>query len=139
MQAARVAADEKADESARREAIQLLAFTNYAVSGGMLLDILHKDPSQTVQVAAVTALAKFNDPQVAAELIKGWADYPDRIRSEVKAALLGRSERVIALLNAIAAGTLKPTDLTTAQMKFIRNHRDPEVRTWRRRFLRISR
>ena len=126
--AAKTAADPKADEPARREAIQLMAFTSYAVSGQMLVDVLDKDQSQTVQVAAVSALAKFNDPQVAAELIKGWTNYSARVKSEVKAVLLGRPDRAIALLNAIAAGTLHPDDLTTAQMKFIRNHRDPEVR-----------
>jgi putative membrane-bound dehydrogenase-like protein len=127
-QAATVAADPKADEAARREAIQLLAFTSYGDSGKMLLEVLHKDPSEAVQVAAVTTLAKFNDPQVAAELIKGWPDYPDRVKGEVKAALLGRPEKAIALLHAIQEKKLRTDDLTTAQIKFVRNHRDDAVR-----------
>jgi putative heme-binding domain-containing protein len=127
-QAATSAADPTAEESARLEAIQLLAFTSFPVSGNTLLAVLDSDQSPNIHVAVVTALVRFNDPQVAAELIKRWPAYSARLKSEVKAVLLGRPERAIALLNAIAAGALQPDDLTTAQMKFIRNHRDPDVR-----------
>ena len=122
------AQDSNGIESSRVAAVQLLTYTSYEVSGKTLLDLLDKDPSQAAQVAAVAALAKFNDPQVAAELIKRWPNFSAHIKSDVKAVLLGRPDRAIALLNAIQAGTLHPDDLTTAQMKFIRNHRDPEVR-----------
>jgi putative heme-binding domain-containing protein len=128
VEAAAAAADQQAGEPVRLEAIQLLSFTDYAISGKEMLELLDKDPSQNVRVAAVAALAKFNDPQVTAELIKRWPDFSAHIKSDVKAVLLGRPDRAIALLNAIQAGTVHADELTTAQMKFIRNHRDPAVR-----------
>jgi putative heme-binding domain-containing protein len=127
-EATTTASDSKAEESARVAAVDLLAFTSFPESGKTLLDVLDKDSSQNVQVAAVEAVAKFSDPQVAAELIKRWPNYSSRIKSDVKSVLLGRPDRAIALLNAIAAGTLHADDLTTAQMKFVRNHRDPAVK-----------
>ncbi len=127
-EATATAKDQKADETARVAAIQLLAYTSYEESGKTLLGLLDNDSSQAAQVAAVAALAKFSDPQVAPELIKRWPNSSARIKSDVKAVLLGRPDRAIAWLKAIQAGTVHADDLTTAQLKFIRNHPDPAVR-----------
>ncbi|EEF62808.1 heme-binding protein [Pedosphaera parvula Ellin514] len=126
-QASKVAADSKADEATRAQAIQLLAFTEYKVSGATLVSLLDKSQPQMIQMAAVTTLARFNDAEVANELIKQWPKSAPRVKSEIMSVLLGRPERATALLNTIAGGTMQPTDLTTAQIKFLRNHHDAEV------------
>ena len=42
--------------------------------------------------------------------------------------LLSRAGRAAALLKAVHAGVIQPSDLTTAQTGFLRNHPDAEVR-----------
>ena len=67
-----MAADGKADEATRGQAIQLLAFTNYKESGATLVALMDKSQPQAVQMAAVGTLAKFSDAEVANELIQQW-------------------------------------------------------------------
>ncbi|MDB6024603.1 MAG: Neutral/alkaline non-lysosomal ceramidase, partial [Verrucomicrobiales bacterium] len=54
--------------------------------------------------------------------------FTPRVRSEAMNTLLARGDRSIALLNAIDAGKLRIMDLTTAQAKFLRGHREKDVR-----------
>jgi len=51
-----------------------------------------------------------------------------RLRSDAVTVLLARPDRVLALLKAIEAGTIRATDLTTPQTKFVRGHSDKSVR-----------
>jgi putative membrane-bound dehydrogenase-like protein len=125
--ATRVASDEKAEAAVRTEAIQLLAFTSYKESGELLLHLLDKNQPQSVQMASVATLAKFNDAEVATGLIKHWHDSTPRVKSELMSVMLGRPERATVLLNSISDGSMQPGDLTTAQIKFLRNHHDAGV------------
>ncbi len=126
-QAAQVAADDQAQETTRVQAIQLLALTSFAESGQALLALLNQNHSQSIQLASVAALAHFTEPEVGAELIKHWSSFTPRLRSETLSALLARPERATALLNAIEQGTIRATDLSSPQIKFLKNHRDPNI------------
>jgi putative membrane-bound dehydrogenase-like protein len=126
-QAGRLVADDKAAEPARLEGIQLLGLTGYAESGPRLLSLLDSGQSQAIQLADVSTLARFNEPQLAGELTKRWATFTPRVRSEVLSVLLSRPERAVVLLQAIAGGDLQSSALTTAQIKFLRTHGNPKV------------
>ncbi|MDB6122906.1 MAG: cytochrome c [Pedosphaera sp.] len=126
-QAGKVAADSQAEPAIREQAVQLLALTSYKQSGAALLSLLDRNQSQEVQMASVATLARFNDSEVATELLKHWAGFTPRVKSEVLSVLLGRPDRVTVLLQTIEGGTLQPEDLTTAQIKFLRNHHDQGV------------
>jgi len=80
-----------------------------------------------VQFAAISALARFNDPQVGPALVQRWESFTPRLRSEALAALLARADRAVVFLQAIEAGTIRGSVLDTAQVKFLRNHRDKAV------------
>ena len=123
-----VAVDNQMPEETRIQAAQLLAVTSFDQAGKTLLSLLNLKEPQAVQVAAISTLAKFNDPQVASELTKRWETLTPRLRTEAVAVLLAKPDRVIVLLKAIEAGTIRPSALTTTQTKFVRNHRDQEVR-----------
>jgi len=73
-------------------------------------------------------LGRFADPQVGPELVKRFDTLTPRLRSSALAALLSRADRATALLQAGAAGTIPSSVLDTAQIKFLRNHRDKAVR-----------
>jgi putative membrane-bound dehydrogenase-like protein len=122
------AANDQVAEETRVQAVQLLAVSSFEESGKTLLSLLNLKEPQAVQLAAISTLAKFSDPQVASELTKRWETLTPRLRSESVTVLLARADRATVLLKAIEAGTIRPSALTTAQTKFVRNHSDQNVR-----------
>ena len=120
--AGKLASDESASEETRLQAIQLLTQTSFADSGWILLGLLDLNQSQAIQSAALSSVAKFNDPQVADYLTNHWTSLTPRMRSEALNVLLGRHDRAVVLLTAIENGVIHAKELTTAQIKFLRNH-----------------
>ncbi len=127
-QATRTVMDGNATEPVRLEGIQLLGLTTYSQAGQPLLSLLNSNETQLVQLAAVAALGRFPEPQVAEELTRRWAVFSPRVRSAVLAALLARPERTLALLNGIQTGIVPASGLTTAQAKFLRTHANKATR-----------
>jgi putative membrane-bound dehydrogenase-like protein len=127
-QAEKSAVNSQDAETTRLAAIRLLGLTSYAQSGAVLVNLLKPAEPSTIQVAAVSTLARFPEPQTASDLIGHWAAFQPQVRSEALAALLARPERAIALLNAIQSGSIQPSDLTTSQNKFLQKHTNQEVR-----------
>ncbi|HEY6226695.1 MAG TPA: PVC-type heme-binding CxxCH protein, partial [Verrucomicrobiae bacterium] len=119
--------DERTPEATRLQAIQALAVANFDEST-FLISLLNVQQPQSVQLAALSTLGHFTNAKVGPALISAWPTLPLRLRTETITVLLARTDRVIALLNAINAGTLGATDLTTTQTKFVRNHSDKSVR-----------
>ncbi len=133
--AAKSAVDGQAAEKTRAEAARLLGLTGFADSGGILLSLLDQGQPQVVQLAAISSLGRFNDPQIGQALTKIWAKLSPRLRSETLSVLLARPDRAMALLSAIQAGEIRPEELGTSQSKFLRTHPKPEVRELAERVL----
>ena len=127
-QASEAAINAQPGEDTRLEAIQLLGLASYDESGAALLSLLARQQPQTIRLAAMTALSRFAEPRVANELTQRWAGFKPRLRSEALSILLSRPERAAVLLEAIKNGVIQPSDLTTAQIKFLRNHGEQSLR-----------
>jgi putative heme-binding domain-containing protein len=126
--AVRVESDTTASESLRVEAIRLLGMMNYDEASAPLIALLGPGQPQAIQLAAIAALGRFAEPHMAAEVIQSWTNFQPQTRSAALAVLLSRPERATALLKAVVAGTIQATELTTSQVKFLRNHGDQGVR-----------
>jgi putative membrane-bound dehydrogenase-like protein len=136
--ATRMAGDASAPEESRTAAIRLLGLTSFEQSGSLLLNLLSQKQPQEIQLAAVASLNRFDDPRLGPELIKAWTRFTPRLRSDVIVALLARPDRAKALLEGIQAAAIRPAVLTSAQSKFLRNHRDSAVRELAARMLDAS-
>jgi putative heme-binding domain-containing protein len=64
-----------------------------------------------VQAAAVHALADLKDPQLPGDFIKWWDRWTPAVREEAVRALVRDSARVRVLLDAVAAGTIRATEI----------------------------
>jgi putative membrane-bound dehydrogenase-like protein len=126
--ATRSALDANADESRRIEALQLLGLSGFNTGGHTALSLLELNQPQSVQLAAIDTLGRFNDPRVAPALIERWNSLSPRLRSEATTILLARPERCTVLLDAIETNTVRASVLATTQTKFLRNHPDQGVR-----------
>jgi putative heme-binding domain-containing protein len=76
----------------------------------------------------MSSLARFADPQVGDELVKRWPALGPGLRSEALGLLLKRPERITALLGALEQETIRPSELSAAQLNFLRTLRDPRLR-----------
>jgi putative membrane-bound dehydrogenase-like protein len=116
-----------ADESARLEAIALLAYGSGAESEKNLLPLLDPQQPQAVQLAALTSLDRLARGGLPAALLDRWSSLTPVIRDKAVDVLLKRSERTGALLSAMEAGTVQRRDLSLMQMVALRQHSDAKL------------
>jgi putative membrane-bound dehydrogenase-like protein len=126
--AAKSANDPQADERTRVQAVRLLGVTSFKDSGAELLELLNLSQPQAVQLAAISTLSRFNDPQVGPELTKHWETMTPRLREESITVLVARPDRALALLHAVQEGKIRAGALSAPQIRFLRNHQDKEVK-----------
>ena len=122
------AVNSAAPEALRVTAIQLLVHTRYEASGKLLLGLLDLAQTQAVQLAALATLESFTGIPIGAELTSRWNTLTPRLRAGVLTALLARSERATALLQAIEAGTIRANVLDSTQIRLLTTYRDATVR-----------
>ena len=114
-------------DAQRVQAVQLLSNPRYEESGQLLLNLLDLRQPQAVQLAALTTLARFTNSQIGGELTRRWNTLTPRLRAEALTVLLARPDRATTLLQAIEAGTIRPSVLDSTQVRFLSNHRDKAV------------
>jgi putative membrane-bound dehydrogenase-like protein len=124
-----VVSNSQADPKQRVQAIQLLGETSFEKAGAKLLSLINLNEPESVQLAALSTVAKFNSPEIASDITNRWATLTPRVRSEALGVLLARPQRALVLLDAIQKKIVGRAELTTAQVKFLNNNRDKNVRS----------
>jgi putative membrane-bound dehydrogenase-like protein len=127
--AAALADDRSVPEATRIQAIELLGLTRFSEAGPSLLALLRIDEPQGVQSAALRTLGRFAEPDIGKALVTAWPTLTPRLREETLPILLARPDRIEALLAAVDAQSLRRSDLSSVQLDFLMNHRDPRIRT----------
>ena len=124
-----VVANESADWAGRAAAARLLgtAALSYTNTGDWLRALLAPAEPALLQAAAVAALGHYDHPRVTTDLLLSWRALTLPVRWQAGAALLGRSERVRFVLDALQAGRIAPQDLAPSQINFLRTHADPVI------------
>ncbi|HEV3443918.1 MAG TPA: PVC-type heme-binding CxxCH protein [Gemmataceae bacterium] len=136
IQAARVASDRRRNLVERLPAIALLAHASWTTAGSVLLNLVRDDQDQQdARLAAVRALAAHGRPEVAPALMKSWPNYTPALRREVTEAMLRQPERMLAFLDEVEAGRVKPRDIDPQRVRQLVNHSRPEIRARAARLL----
>jgi putative membrane-bound dehydrogenase-like protein len=117
-----------ASATTRIQAIQLLALSNYEEAGETLSALLASSQSEPAQLAAVSALTRFNDARVSETLLKHWPELAARTRAEGMTVMLTRTDRILALFKAVEERTILTSEFTTQQLQMLRAHRDLNIR-----------
>src|SRR5262249_20531907 len=103
------AADPKAEEPARRTALQTLVDAKAAGLPALLRDLL-ADP--TMRGPALRALAAFGDAETPAVILKHYKEYADADKADAVATLASRPAYAMALLDAMERGDVPTRDLS---------------------------
>ena len=117
----------------RGDAVTLLGYAAKESATPALLDVVERYPQFATE--ALAALSHQSTLEVTTNLLARWPRLAPGTRKEVIAALLKRTENAKVLLAAMTSGPLRREDFSTAQIEFLRSHRDPVVRAEATRLL----
>jgi putative heme-binding domain-containing protein len=109
------AADESLPSADRVQAVQLMSFSEFDAVAEPLAKLLDTRQPHAVQLAAVKAIAGFDNAGVAPLLLAAWSSCTPPVRTEIVEALLTRNDRVSWLLDSIESGTIAPAYVSAAR------------------------
>jgi putative heme-binding domain-containing protein len=124
--ARRDAGDASQPEAARTGAIDLLAYT--ADAPKLLLPLSTQESNQAVRRRAIAALSKTSDLDAWRELLATFNKISPVLQSDILDGVLTNADRTGLLLDALAAGDIKPTAIDAARAKLILNNRNSTIR-----------
>ncbi|HUE69514.1 MAG TPA: PVC-type heme-binding CxxCH protein [Pirellulaceae bacterium] len=124
-----IAADENQKLPARLAATQQLRLGKLADVQETLVALLEPAQPADLQSAALSTLATFSAPDVAATLLERFAAFSPRLKGQATDALLSRPAWAIKLLEAIESGDVSSGDVDPARLKLLADHRDEAIRS----------
>lgn len=122
--AAGTAANAKAGQTSRVEAIELLGVSLTPEAQSALITCLGEKQSPAIQTAAIRVLAPNGSETVTAALIGNWTHYGPKVQGVALEALLALDDRAVALLESKVA---KPEAFSAAQVQALIQHKSPKV------------
>ncbi len=123
-----IALDASASDRLRAEAIGLMSCYPVPDSRPVLIELLSPANAESVQSAAVAALADHGDSQVGAELLARWKQYLPGVRADVVRTLLSREAWTVAYLRLVQSEPAAGTPLDPLQRSRLFQHKNAEIR-----------
>ncbi len=120
----RTLADSAADAVARDIAFEALLAVKDPALPPLLQQLLH---DAHFQGPAIRALASYDDAQTPAALLEIYPALSANAKRDIRNTLASRPGYAQALLNAVAARQVRPTDLTADLIQQLQNLKNPEV------------
>jgi putative membrane-bound dehydrogenase-like protein len=124
-----IAQNRSAADTDRVTAIDLLSCWPYAQTSDTFLPLTSPEEPETVQLAAIDALATFPDEAIGKSLITEWSRSAPAARERLVEVTLSRASWIPTLLDAIRAETISPAVITPAQRDRLSNHAAPSIRS----------
>ena len=107
-EALRVLADERADRAKQLQLLQILGEVRRPACVPVVLRLACQSPDNALRTAALNALAGYDDPAIAAEVLKAYANMSDDVLAAAQSLLATRRAWAARFLEAIEARTIDP-------------------------------
>ncbi len=128
IEVARQTADNPAESiESRTDAIGALALGSIDQVGEFLQQRIDERQPLAIQAAALNTLGQFDDPQVSAAVIDAWPSLSPSLRPTAMECLLSRSQRTLALFDAIDHGKLHSRDLPLDRLKILTRSKHSDI------------
>lgn len=124
-----VAGDSESDEAIRKQSIELLSCWPLQLIRTSLTDLLSSHHPESVQLAAIDALATYPDNTIAEFLVESWNNQPPKLRQQTLAVLLSRSAWIPYLLRSVDSGQIRAASISPAQRDQLLQHRESSIAT----------
>ncbi len=115
------------DNAERIVALQLLGEAATTAQAEPILALLSDTQPQTIQLAALDALRKFDDGALATTLVERLPTLDTRLRDRAVDVLLGRKGSAGRLLDAVDAGRIAPTSIAVDSLRTVALHHDARL------------
>jgi putative heme-binding domain-containing protein len=125
--AAESASDPRQPAAERAEFIRTLGEMRRGDPATPWLVLLRDDQPVPVRVAALLALQRREDPEIARTVIDQYKSMPPALRDKARDVLVSRPAWSAALLAAVDRGTLPAADFSIDQVRRILLHDDPQL------------
>jgi putative membrane-bound dehydrogenase-like protein len=112
----------------RQDAITLLGYGLFESVQAPLTALLQAWEPQEVQLAAVSALARYNRSEVATLLLARWRSSPPAVQGEMADALLSRSEWIGPFLDAVKTQQVSAAMIGASRRASLLKHADQSIR-----------
>jgi putative heme-binding domain-containing protein len=112
----------------RADAIRLLGLGSIDRALDVIPDRLDAREPTPVQLAAIQTLADLPDRRVGPAILSRWKGLSPSVRREAVEALFARADRLVALLDAVEAKTLTPSEIEPVRVKLLLAHPDAMLR-----------
>ncbi len=123
------ASDAKSPAAERARWIALLRLSGYEQVGGAVAGWLDPREPHAVQAAALEVLGSFRHAKVPQEILARWKTLSPRLRKRAVELFFSRASWLQTLLaQGVAAGTVRPGELSVAQWQLLLRHPDAAVR-----------
>jgi putative membrane-bound dehydrogenase-like protein len=121
------AANSNQPDDRRCEAIDLLAFSDDSTAA--LVPLALAEPRQAVRLRAIAALAKCRDLGPWRQLLERLSRETPIVQRAILDGVLASADRTSLLVDELAAGRIKPTELDANRIQLLLNHRDATIKT----------
>lgn len=122
------AADTSLPEEKRLAAIGLLRHAALGEVKENLTKLIDPQQPQTLQLAAIAALAGYEEPEIAPLLLESWGAQTPKVRGGVLSGVLSRPEWTRALLEAIESEKMPVHQIDAKRRELLMNHDDQGIR-----------
>ncbi len=112
----------------RIEAASLLASAPWEKLSDVATSLLEPRQPIELQLASIEALSLREEDGVAELLIGNWSTYTPKLQQVVLQSLVARQKRLLALLDALEAGPIKPADLDATIRNRLLHHPEAAIR-----------
>ena len=123
-----VVRDDPATEADRVKVIAALADAQADSAPPVLMEVLGRARSRTVREAALSAIGRFDDPQLVKKLLRLWSNFDAGMRERALLLLVSRRTWALELLNLVHRTELIPkSDVSATIIQSARLLGDPEI------------
>jgi len=106
-----------------------MSFGGYGFAHELLLELLDARQPRESQSAAIRALAAFRNPEVAEMLLEKYQAITPSVRVEIVNAMLGRSDRIAPLLEAVLKHKVSAQMIPWYRQLILMKSSNPEIKT----------
>jgi len=126
-EALRTLADPSGDREKQLQYLRVLGEVRIDACRPAILDVARSSPINPLRSAALSALAVYDDPAIADEVLKVYATLPDDVLASAWSLLAARRSWAASFLSAAADGRVDPRSIPREVVDQLRALKDPKV------------
>ena len=123
--ALRMVSDTTLLEPDRKMLVAALADLHVNSAVPVFLDLLQKDPSESLRSQVLGSLPRFSRPEIPTQIMASYAGLPHHLQLTAQGVLASRSDWAAVLLDAVDSGRIQPDQISEVTLAAIRKHGNP--------------